>query len=1118
MTLADAAIEGTMELLKNIDSNAKLRIFFVLNTDGEASDGVAAASSFKERFAFIMEAYPNMLPPRTLMLGIGKDHDQRVLGAMSVGESSYYNFPDAELQGMVDIVPNIIAELSFSTSAIKVTLNPSGTEYNVNLTEDGNLILSGLEVVKGDTCVTLPDGQVFPLEIQPIDSTHPSFKELTLRLIKKNTLELIKQIKSFTTVNSNKGPMLLLFTKKLTALKERYQQLSVVLIPQVSHEAGVDTCISLDEIIVTQEEDLNWKKRLTSKLRQPSKPKESQPVLTEEESATTVVFKVCDSCLECLRLGSKLSTELERDCMELLGSGGYEHFTGKQLKKLCVRATKQINPDSMEDIDAKVSAYSKSTPKVTIADDREIECWWTGESAQELAESEDVPVLVGYFPPGERNRGMSSVNSCLVIDRALINSRIHVCLQPMSFKTIRGLLCQGKQISRGLDGHPINLIVSFMPDGTSEKSIVLAKMMSSLAASQLVTTNFNSTIGTMEFKNAVLTCLLAITNSHPFSELSCGTLIHAVESFYRHNFGIRYLKETLQRGANFLGGATTSGDVSTFQLAIADQMLLLAHYRIGKQTSEVMKNTCLNDTNNVFTVVCPGPAQHDFWREIFFRVLRDDMDVCFTAFCVKGDPLTDAKRSNKQKEADLFVHPLMCGVSSIANTGRPPKNEKIEFDDYFEETDADDIAPEVILLPPQPPLLELKDMSFKEIIQHAVQEHKTLPLRRPDQPTSVCHLDEIRGHILEKLLARLRPKTDFMITCYNYLHHQSTLTFGGNSELVNAAESLFQILGLTNDASAWEYILEKLLLAVTCRTNASYKKDKGDDKSILNLPAFTVLETLSKQYTSKREMEWETLRMEHLSCLKNIYLRKLLKHPKKLALVPLRICGYVHLSKLNQWVKPNRGFSIEESIHPITKLPTGMAKNTFLFRYSDYFMVRITGSLACNNVYGNRSERGESGFLQHLHTTVSNFYASARTINETTNEEFTRYEMFESLFYGVFKGVDENIPFELFTSLRISEELYLVPESCLNSIAGSLLRDYPESNHSKLVNFIPGEFLWQTDPGTYLTNYFTNEPQRVKLTFEEFLGYLGLKETQLDEIASARIAFDQQTNLVKAEK
>jgi hypothetical protein len=1124
MTLADAAIEGAMELLKEIDSNAKLRIFFVLNTDGEAPDGVAAASSFKERFAFIMEAYPNMLQPRTLMLGIGRDHDQRVLGAMSVGESSYYNFPDAELQGMVDIVPNIVAELSSSTSAIKVTLNPSGTEYNVNLSEDGNLILSGLEVLKGDTCVTLPDGQVFLFEIQPIDSTHPSFKELTLRLIKKNTLELIKQIKSFTAVNSNKGPMLLLFTKKLTALKERYHQLSVILIPQASHEAGVDTTCSLDEIIVTQKQDLAWRRQLTSKLRQPSKPKESQPV-SEEESATTVVFKVCDSCLECLRLGSKLSTELERDCMELLGSGGYEHFTGKQLKKLCVRATKQINPDSMEDIDAKVSAYSKSIPKVTIADDREIECWWTGESAQELAESEDVPVLVGYFPPGERNRGMSSVNSCLVIDRALINGRIHVCLQPMSFKTIRGLLCDGKQISRGPDGYPINLIVSFMPDGAGEKSIVLAKMMSSLAASQLVTTNFNSTIGTMEFKNAVLTCLLAITSDHPFSELSCGTLTHAVESFYRYNFGTRYLKETLQRGTNFLGGATTSGDVSTFQLAIADQMLLLAHHRIGKQTSEVMKSTRLNDTNNVFTVVCPGPAQHDFWRELLFRVLRDDMDVCFTAFCVKGDPLADAKRSNKQKEADLFVqilaeglnredmsseftfHPLMCGVSSFAHTGCSPKNENIEFDDYFEETDADDIAPEVILLPPQPPLLELKDMSFKEIIHHVVQEHKKLPLRRPDQPKSVCHLDEIRGQILEKLLARLRPKTDFMITCYNYLYHQNTLTFGSppEAELVKA-ESLFQILGLTNDASAWEYILEKLLLAVTCRTNASYKKDKGDDKSILNLPAFTVLETLSEQYTFKREMEWETLRMKHLSCLKNIYLKKLLKHPKKLALVPLRICGEAHLGKLNQWVKQNRGFSIEASVHPITRLPTGMAKNTFLFRYSDYFMVRITGSLACNNVYGDRSERGESGFLQHLHTIVSVLYDAAKVV---TDKGITRYEKFESLFYDKFPRVDENIPFELFTSLRISEELNLVPESCLDSIARSLLRDYPESNHSKVVNFIPGEFLWQTDPGTYLTNYFTDEPQRVKLTFEEFLGYLGLKENQLDEIASARIAFDE---------
>ena len=1132
MTLANAAIEGTIELIKNIDSNAKFRIFFVLNTDGEAPDGVAAASSFKERFAFIMEAYPNMLPPRTFMLGIGKDHDQRVLGAMSVGESSYYNFPDAELQGMVDIVPKIVAELSSSTSAIKVTLNPSGTEYNVNLTEDGILILSGLEVAEGDTCVTLPDGQVFPLEIQPIDSTHPSFKDLTLRLIKKNTLELIKQIKSFTTVNSNKGPMLLLFTKKLTALKERYQQLCLAtfrIVNEASASDGVVDIRSLDEIIVTQGEDLNWKRRLTNKLKQTSKPKESNPPPTDEESATTVVFKVCDSCLECLRLGSKLSTELERDCMELLGSGGYEHFTDKQLKKLCVRATKQINPDSMEDIDAKVRAYSKSTPGITTHDDRAVECWWTGESAQELAESEDVPVLVGYFPPGERNRGMSSVNSCLVIDRALINGRVHICLQPMSFKTIRGLLCQGKQISRGPDGKPINLIVSFMPNKTSEKSLVLAKMLSSLGASQLVTTNFNSTIGTMEFKNAVMTCLLAITNSHPFSELSCVTLTRAVESFYRYNFGIKYLKETLQRGANFLNGSTTSGDVSTFQLAIVDQMLLLAHHRIGKQTSEVMKSTRLNDTNNVFMVVCPGPAQHDFWREVFFRALRDDMDVCFTAFCVKGDPHADAKRSNKQKEADLFVQilaeglnsdimsseftfntPLVCCLGAVKSTSQSI-NEKIEFDDYFEETDADDVVPEVILLPPQPPL-ELRDMSFKEIIQHAVKQHQTLPIRRPDQPISVCHLDEIRGQILEKLLTRLRPKTDFMVKCYNYLQHQNLLTFGGNAELVNA-ESLFQILGLTNDTSAWEYVLEKLLLAVTYRTNPSYKKDKDDTSAVLNLPPFTVLVACSKQYSSKREMEWETLQMEHLSCLKNIYQRKLLQHPKKLALVPLRICGDAHLGLLNRWVEQNRGFSIEASVHPVTNKPTGMAKNTFLFRFSDYFMASITGSLACDNVYGNGSERGESGFLQHLHTTASEFYDAARGINDTADEEFTRYAMFESLFYGDFKGVNKNIPFELFTSLRISEELILVPKSHLDSITRALLKDYPESVHSKLVNFIPGEFLWQTSPEKYLTSYFADDQQRMKLTFEEFLEYLGLVESQVDETAAAKAAFNQPISL-----
>lgn len=1141
ITLADAAIEGTVELLKNIGSNVKLRIFFVLNTDGEASDGVAAAKSFKERFAFIAEAYPNMLPPRTVVMGIGGGHDQGVLGAMSVGEGSYYNFPDAELQGMVDIVPNIIAELSASTSAIKIILQPSGTEYSVNPTEDNNLILSGLEVAEGDTCVILPNGQVFPLELHPIDKTHPSFKELTLRLIKKHTLELIKQIKLFTKETSNKGPMLQLFTKKLTGLKERYRQLCLdnetsALVTAFASDVIVDTR-SLDEIIVTQGKDLNWKKQLTNKLKQSLKPKESQPIISEEECATTVVFKVCDSCLECLRLGSKLSTALERDCMELLGSGGYEHFTTKQLNKLCARATKQVNPDSMEDIDEKVDLYMSKTPREVTEDNRAVECWWTGESAQELAESADVPVLVGFFPPGERNRGMSSVNSCLVIDRALTSGHIHVCLQPMSFKTIRGLLCQGKQISRGPDGQPINLIVSFMPDGTSEKSVVLAKMMSSLGASQLVTTNFNSTVGTMEFKNAMLTCLLAITNGHPFSELSCGILTLAVESFYRYNFGIRYLKETLERAANFINGtATTSGDVSTFQLAIADQMLLLAHQRIGKQTSEVMKRVRLNETNNVFAVVCAKPVDHVFWRNLFFRVLRDDMNVCFTAFCDKNDKFADVKRTQKQRDAETFTQILVeglncehmsseytfqsqagcCVVSSAAAVRQSQSNnEKIEFGDYFEETDTTDVvvnqvADENIRLSPT-----TRDMSFKEIIQHAVELHSTLPPRCLGQPVSVFRLDEIRGHILEKLLARLQPKTDFMIKCYHHIQRQNISTFGKEEGfcVTAAADSLFQILGLSDDKSAWEFILDKLLLAVTYRTNTSYKKDKDDPTTILNLPPSTVLETTLKHYSSKREMEFETVRKEYIFGLKNMYLGRLLQHPKKLDIVPLRICSQLHLRKINYWVLENRGFSIEPSLHPVTLKPTGMAKNTFLFKFSDYFMVRIPGSLACNKVYGDRTRRAKSGFMEHLHTLVPVLYDA--TTQVVTDKGITRYEKFESLFYDNFKRVDENIPFQLFTSMRISQELDLTPNG--NTLDEIKLRsDYPESVHSKLFDFIPDEILWQTSPGEYLTRYFTNDQQRVKLGFEEFVEYLGLVESQVDEISAARLAFDQPI-LLKSE-
>ena len=78
MELAIAAIEGAKSLLSCIPPNEIFRIVFVLNTDGEASDGQQAGVFFNSNFVLLQRQYSNMLEARTFVLGIGKDHDQKV--------------------------------------------------------------------------------------------------------------------------------------------------------------------------------------------------------------------------------------------------------------------------------------------------------------------------------------------------------------------------------------------------------------------------------------------------------------------------------------------------------------------------------------------------------------------------------------------------------------------------------------------------------------------------------------------------------------------------------------------------------------------------------------------------------------------------------------------------------------------------------------------------------------------------------------------------------------------------------------------------------------------------------------------------------------------------------
>lgn len=53
-------------------------MLYVLNTDGEAHDGQAAAQSFLQGYNDLKARFPNMIEARTFVLGIGANHDQKV--------------------------------------------------------------------------------------------------------------------------------------------------------------------------------------------------------------------------------------------------------------------------------------------------------------------------------------------------------------------------------------------------------------------------------------------------------------------------------------------------------------------------------------------------------------------------------------------------------------------------------------------------------------------------------------------------------------------------------------------------------------------------------------------------------------------------------------------------------------------------------------------------------------------------------------------------------------------------------------------------------------------------------------------------------------------------------
>jgi len=1143
--LADAAILAATELLGDTTSSGKKRIIFVLNTDGEANDSVEAAKSFNERFQVLGQAYPDMTTPRTFVIGIGGGHDQTLLGAMSVGVSSYFNVSDGELESMMNIVDTVASEF---VANFQITLSPSGTKMDVPLV-DGKLVLNGLQVPLSDTMITFPDGSTLPLEFKKIAPTDRQFVSLKLQKIQKEVLQLVNQIKSFTGVESNKGNLLKMFTERKALLDLEFKELSSPFEQKETSEVST-LGNSLKALRAVGGTAKQCKELINDSLKKKTTGFNKE-ILTEI-SATSHAIKLCQSCLECLRLGSKITTELQRDCMEMLGAGGFKFWTGKKLEKLKARASKQINPDSVLDIFDKVEAYfqnSVSNCETSLVDSRTVECFWTMSSALELVAEQDVPILVGNIFKGARNLGFSSVNSCYVIERALIQGEISICLQPISFRAFLGILSQKQQISRGPEGNPLNTMLGFLPDFNSPHSVTIAKMLSPLLASQLVTTNFISTVGTTDFKNAMLIGLLCMTNSHVFSQASCDKLMVAFDSFYYSHFGTNFLKSVLERGIGFLKGATTTGDVPAFSLAIADQMLILAHQRVGVKASALLSNIKLTEKNNVFEESVSSADQLDtlkFWKKIFLRLARDEMSKLFAANEAAPGSDGDALRSKKQKDAVDFFNILsegintedmavpflfqpedygvLCPPPSSQPLPQPLTSDEVEFDDYSEEDENDgnketQIKEEeeeettILLLPQQ--------KSVFKFIQCALEKNQTLPPKENNESfVSPTCLNTFQGLFLLKFLKRLAPQIQFMLCCNNHLQHQKITANGGSFVSTN---SLFGLLGFESDhENGWKYLFEQCLLALMYKENTAYNKDLEKPDSLLNVPELTVLTSVVQSFWNKREAERIKLEIQvekaRLKRLKQIYTRLLYQHPVNLGF-PLRICSSAHLVQINKTVQSMFGFQIIPSVSPVDNAVTGMALNTFLCPGNIYFLQEVKSTKVCDAIYGSKTTRSKL-FLENLHSTANKLFIES----SIDSGDSTRFATFASLFFKAFKNVDDcSIPLKLFASMKISEELLRkVSDANLDTITAAVLSDYPESFHEKVLNFIPDEFLWQTRPGVFITTYFDPKNARKKMTEEEFLLYLQSFNPEVllteDEKRAAKLALDEPLSIVKEKK
>ena len=570
-----------------------------------------------------------------------------------------------------------------------------------------------------------------------------------------------------------------------------------------------------------------------------------------------------------------------------------------------------------------------------------------------------------------------------------------------------------------------------------------------------------------------------------------------------------YITTVVQRAAKFIKGETTGGEVPTIAVALADQMVRV----------HVSQSSASEDDD-----AAAGP-DCTFYRHIFLRMLRDKMSFLFTARAAAGDIDGDAKRRQKEIEAELFTEILVQGLhtSSLnefvidgvdANEIRIDMEEMqaggiVEISAYEQDNALDELNQSGGVEDDSTTSnITARGPSLVDVVQQVISKYKELPARGSaetllsDEEVVAGAHDALRKYIMHHTLNSLRRELRLVLNASQHLEYQVS----HGTAAVDDEATLHGLLGFDSAEDSHMWMHSQLVLAMKLMANSRYRAEmERGDESMLAMTPEALLVSLNHGYSRKQQSAFEEAERLRKLALKEKYCRQLLTHPSNFATVPLRIVDVNHCERINNYMRKHRGFEVVMTRRPESPYETtGMAKNTYLSPKSPFFLKKIDPYVAIGKIFGSGEEREESLYMEHLHARATREYQRLVT------EGQERYEAFEgalSAMYQASKCVTEAFV-DLWVSMLMAR--YVGAEDgvqkVLQTFGDNVLRDRAETIARE-------EYLWITNPEEYLQNYFAAEPRRERVSLDDFIKYVNA--TTAEEIEQATLAYEECEELRK---